>query len=173
MKSMNMNDRKGSLMIESMVAISITLISLLGVFALLSQSIALNKNASQKFVATYLAAEGIEIVRSMVDANYAASQPWNKDIGSGITPVNYEVVYNSTVSDWNNLGSNESTAFLNFDPATGIYSYGIGQPTPFVRTVAVTNVSGDEIRVVSTVNWSERGAAQSVYLEDHFLNWRP
>lgn len=173
---MNLKDREGSLMIESLVAISITLISLLGVFALLSQSIALNKNAGQKFLATYLAAEGIEVARSIVDANYTAptypnSTSWNSGVNNG----SFELSYNSDVSALalaKDLG-HLSTTPLNFISVTGVYGYDVGRPTPFVRTVEVTNVSGNEIKVVSIVNWSERGTAQSVSLEDHFFNWRP
>jgi len=165
-------------MIESLVAISITLVSLLGIFALLSQSIALNKNASQKFVAVYLAAEGIEIARSIVDANYTASTyPSSTSWNSGINNGSFELGYDSDVSALDlskDLGGLSATP-LNIDAGSGIYGYGAGQPTPFMRTVIIStpNASDHEIKVVSLVQWPERGALQSVSLEDHFFNWRP
>ena len=46
------------MLIESVVAISLVVIGLLGILTLLSNSIAFNRNAANKLTATYLAAEG-------------------------------------------------------------------------------------------------------------------
>src|SRR3990167_7505221 len=86
----------GNLMIESIVAISVTVIGFLGVVGLLSRSISVNKDAGQKFVSTYLSAEGIEVVKSLIDKNYVRQSegetiPWNGGIRTG----NYEVSYDS------------------------------------------------------------------------------
>ena len=48
---------RGSILIESIVGISVSVIAMAGIFGLLSRSIAINKNLGQKLTATYLAAE--------------------------------------------------------------------------------------------------------------------
>src|ERR1051325_3403499 len=67
----NWQNEDGSLIIESLIALSIALIGLVGVLAFLSQSIKVNTQVEQRFVATYLAAEGLEIVKSLIDLDYS------------------------------------------------------------------------------------------------------
>ena len=67
---LRIKDRKGNLLIESIVAISVIVISFLGILSLLSRSLGINKDVSYKFIATYLAAEGIEITKSLIDKSF-------------------------------------------------------------------------------------------------------
>ena len=66
-------NRKGQTIIELIVAISIVVVSLLGIFALISRSLAINRLTSEQYAASYLAAEGIELVRNMFDHSFIAT----------------------------------------------------------------------------------------------------
>jgi len=159
--------RRGSVLIESIVGISIAIIGMTGIFALLSRSLAINRDITQKLVATYLSSEGIEIVKSLIDTNVVRGGPWNKGVSSG----NYEdVPYNATTLPAPIVG--QATKKISFENASGIYSYNSGSPTPFKRTIKISELSADEIKVVSDVEWDERNIIQKISLEDHFFNWR-
>ncbi|MEK7086755.1 MAG: hypothetical protein AAB935_00665 [Patescibacteria group bacterium] len=152
---------EGSILIESIVAINVTLVGLLGVLSLLSNSLALNRDVGEKFIATYLAAEGIEIVRNLTDANFVQGNSWNAGINDGEHAVSYD--------SESLLPSSEN--YLSFKD--GLYGYdAAGAPTIFKRSVGIENVSAQEITVVSTVFWSTKRGVQEVKLEDHFFNWR-
>lgn len=155
--------KKGQLLIESGIAISILVIGLLGIFGLLSRSLGLNNIISSQYIASNLASEGIEVVKNLIDANIIQYRPWNQNISTG----SYEVIYNSPA-----LESNQDR-FLRFDSSDNIYNYQSGQPTFFKRVIEIENIGSDEIRVNSKVNWQIRGGSYSVNLEDHFFNWRP
>jgi len=157
---------RGSILIESIVGISVSVIAMAGIFGLLSRSIAINKNLGQKLTATYLAAEGIEIVKSIIDANAANGRIWNEDVSAG----NYEVVYDTALLP--SAISGESDNPLLFDDSSGLYQYDSGTETQFLRTAKISDISSDEIEVVSEVVWTERGISKIVSLEDHFFNWR-
>jgi len=167
--------RKGSLLVESIVGISIAVVGLLGILGLLSRSLAINKDIGQKFIATYLAAEGIEVVKSLIDKDYADGNAWNNTVkgGGGGGVGSYEVSYDSTVL--NAVSGNP----LLFDSTNGTYSYAGGNPTLFTRTVDILEIDNngdggtDEIKVNSIVQWSARGVTQEINLEDHFFDWRP
>lgn len=162
-----MRGKEGSLLIESIVSINIALIGLLGVLGLLSSSLTLNRDAGQKIIATYLAAEGIEVVKNMIDLNYVdGTVAWNEGINSG----SYEVSYDSN-SLGNDLSGN-STIPLKYDSATWLYSYGDGEPTSFRRTVRIDNSRAEEIIVNSFVEWQSKMGLQTINLEDHFFDWR-
>lgn len=161
----------GQILVESIVGISVALMGLLGVLTLLTRSYAYTQSAGQRFVATYLAAEGIEVVRSMVDKNYVDNQPWNR----GISPeVPYAVNFDSQ-----NLTPVSGTADpLLYDPATGIYRsdiYGTSEgATPFHRIVEISypEENLNEMIVISRVSWTTKGENNEVVLEDHFFDWR-
>jgi len=155
---------KGQLLIESMIGISIAVVGLLGILGLLSRSTSLNRVVSNQFIGNYLAGEGIEIEKNLIDANIIQYKPWNE----GFQTASFEADYLSL-----NLAPNQNRPLL-FDAANNIYSYQSGTPTSFTRTINIELIGSEEIKVNSIVKWTTRGGGQfEVNLEDHFLNWRP
>lgn len=160
--------RRGSLMVESIVALSVAVVGLLGVFGLLTQSLAVSKDVGEKFVAVYLASEGIELVKSLIDKNYTDGLAWNDGLATG----NYEVSFNSLTL------APVSGAPLSFSPESGIYDYAGTESTSFVRLIIISEIDRtgdgrtDEIKVVSRLTWPSRGLTQEIELEDHFFDWR-
>lgn len=167
---LRIKDRKGNLLIESIVAISVIIISFLGILSLLSRSLGLNKDVSHKFVATYLAVEGVEIVKSLIDKNFTDGLAWNDCCSDG----SWEVVYDSTILIPASVPPNP----LLFDKTDGSYNYVTGNPSSFTRVVEISELDRngddrtDEIKVNSKVSWSRRGSVQEINLEDHFFDWK-
>lgn len=159
--------QSGQVLIESVVSISLVTVGLLGILTLLSNSIAFNRNVTNKFVATYLAAEGIEVIKNIEDTNFThrdRGDLWNLHLNDGT----YEIAYDSA----GDLTAATSRPLL-FDSSTGVYNYDpSGQPTIFTRTVQITNRPPYELIVTSTVQWVDKGKPEQVELEDHFFNWR-
>lgn len=170
-------------MIESMVAITIGVVGLLGVLALLTQAVGANRSISDEFVATYLAAEGVEIVKNLIDKNYASNVGWNR----GITKGAYELDYISDFNPGGQLAQHQisrdptvrSTRPLRRNGTTGFYSYDPDDSlTAFRRTVQIREDpselgSGVELGIVSVVEWQKRGGGTGeVLVEDHFFDWR-
>ncbi len=178
MKSLNFlifksdNNKDGYLLVELIVAISLLTVGFLGFLGLISRSISLNSVISDQFVANYLASEGIEVVKNLIDANVIQKRPWNDGFGNEKC---YEVDYktmNISEATETNCPSN-SVNSIRFDSSTGVYSYAVGNPVKFYRTVHITPVSNDEIKVNSVVKWVGRGSIKNeINLEDHFFNWR-
>lgn len=158
------HSKGGQLLIESMIGISIVTVGLLGILGLLSRSTSLNRVVSNQFIGNYLAAEGIEIVKNIIDANIIQHKPWNE----GFQTASFEADYSSL-----GLAPNQNLPIL-FDSASNFYGYQNGTPTSFTRTINIELVGSEEIKVNSVVRWTTRGGGQfEVNLEDHFLNWRP
>ena len=159
-------------MVELMVAASLITIGLLGIFSLIISSTRMNKDVVHRFEATYLAAEGIEIMKHIIDTDVAIPDTafFNSTLNSG----NYEVQYNTDKdNELTELGYASSTRALWLDrEVTGLYSYReAGVETPYVRTVRVEN-EGDKITVQSIVEWSVGGEKNIANLEEVFRNWR-
>ncbi len=159
-----LDTRKGQTIVEAIVAISVLIAGFLGIFTLLASSLRANRIIADNVLATYLAAEGIEVVKNILDHNAIAGASWS----SGFSTGDFEV-------DWSSIAlSAYAGRSLYFNPITNLYGYEeSGAPTPFQRRVRITLVDSDEIAVNSVVSWTSGLAKSSVNLEDHFLNFRP
>ncbi|MBI3088832.1 MAG: prepilin-type N-terminal cleavage/methylation domain-containing protein [Candidatus Colwellbacteria bacterium] len=161
-----MRDSRGQTLVELMIAMSVMSVGLLSVFAVLSQSLGLNRVVAEQYIASNLAAEGIEVVKNIIDTNVAQDRPsWNEGVGPGT----YEVQYDSpTLTQVSGEGR-----VLTFDPDTGLYAYDKRTSTNFRRVITINSINSNEIQVKSTVTWSSRGGKTfEVVLEDRFFNWR-
>jgi len=154
---------KGYLLVESIIGISIAIVGIMGILGLLSRSTSLNRVISSQFIGNYLAAEGVEITKNLIDANIIQKRPWNQGFING----SFEVDYLSL-----NLEPDQSRLIL-FDSSNNLYSYQSGTPTLFTRTINIEPIGSEEIKINSIVKWRSRGGGQfEANLEDHFLNWR-
>src|SRR3989344_9094302 len=118
MQEKSQQSKKGQLIIEATVSTSIMVVGLLGIFVLVARSLNMYHTAAQEYVATNLAAEGIEVAKNILDANLINDRAWNYDFG--VTEAKYYVQYNSETLD-DSVGSADK--YLLYDPATGLYSY--------------------------------------------------
>ncbi len=161
-------------MIESAVAVSIGLVGLLGFLYLLTQSIGIARDAGTKLTATYLAAEGVEAVKGIVDMNHVADRAWNTGLDDD---TGYGIQYDSTalLGGITHAGTDYGSVPLKYDSTSGLYGYDSGTGTPYQRSITIANLRGsEELRVVSTVTWAMRGGGtDSVSVEEHFFDWRP
>ncbi|HVN26367.1 MAG TPA: hypothetical protein VMT99_01810 [Candidatus Paceibacterota bacterium] len=163
--------RSGQSLLEMMVALAMISTAFMGIAALLSRSIYLNRVATDETTASYLAAEGIEIMKNIVDFDMygTGGTAWGTDTPVGLSSP----IYNTTTT----VGLGVHNDALYFDSSAGtatshLYQYSAGTRTPFVRKVTVTWPSATEIDVSSTVTWTVGpGASQSVVDEDHFYDW--
>ncbi|MFA6495160.1 MAG: hypothetical protein WC246_02430 [Candidatus Paceibacterota bacterium] len=137
-------NRSGQVLVETMVALSVATIGILGTMSVLAQSMATAKFVGDQYVASYLAAEGIEDAKFTIDSNvlncsgFSAPVPTDESLG------------------WD---------------GSGYVSGGTGS-TIFTRTVRSNSV-GSRIEVTSVVSWPVRGGGNSsVTLVDYFYNWR-
>lgn len=165
-------NRKGQMLIELMVALGVLTVGFLGMVSLLSKAIALNRTISENYQATYLATEGVEVVKNLLDANLLQSKGWNVGFG---TDKNYEVQYDSSWASGQEpleVLNNNDLRRLKMD-SDGFFNYSDGVNTPFTRKVTIRFFGSYEIQVNSVVSWTSRGGGQfETNIEDHFYNWR-
>lgn len=156
-------DRQGIVLMESLIAITIAVVGLLGMFTLLSRSLSLTRVISDRYVAANLGQEGVEIVKNIIDTNILQTKPWNQGLATGF----YEVEHDSGLQP-------DTSRNLYFNPTTGFYSYDrVGKETQFKRQIRVERIGADEIKVEAIMKWISRGGATfEETFEDHFLNWQ-
>jgi Tfp pilus assembly protein PilV len=180
------HSRRGQTLVEALVALSILTTGFVGIVVLLTKSFQLNRTTSNDTQATYLAAEGIEIAKSIVDYDVYSGLPTNNywQCSFGLNPgqsAHYELEYYTTVSGCTPLTSvlaaKAQSDHLYFNASTTLYSYDNFSPaveTDFTRDVRVSVPlnSPNELDVQSTVTWTDGGSSDTITLEDHFYNYQ-
>ncbi|HOK20877.1 MAG TPA: prepilin-type N-terminal cleavage/methylation domain-containing protein [Candidatus Paceibacterota bacterium] len=170
MKNQRAKNNKGFSLVEVMVSIGVILVGFTGALTLINRSIAFHDLAYSRLTASYLAQEGIEIVRNLRDENIIKNQEWNYGLKSGT----YQVQYNSS-----SLSAYTGENLL-LDSVSGVYTYDANEntrETRYNRRIEIQVISpdsldsSDEIRVISIVRWSNRGGDFEIRVEDHLFNW--
>jgi len=173
--------KKGFTLIEVMLAISILTIAVGGSFVLIQQTLISVSLSQSELVASYLAQEGIEIIRNVRDNNWleqraVPSTSWDDGLTFCQPPNCCEGDYKTDVPpslssltsffncDYNNL------RYLNIDE-NGFYGYSGITPAKFKRKINVTKVDNNTLEVSVEVQWQERGRTHSIKAQDYLYNW--
>jgi type II secretory pathway pseudopilin PulG len=179
----NIHSRRGQTLVEALVALSILTTGFVGIVALLTKSFQLNRTTSNDTQATYLAAEGIEITKSLIDHDVytglsVGSDDWDQcfDLNPAGGVGYFKLAYDTTTCP--PPAYSGPTDYLSdplyFDPSSTLYSYNPTSfnavKTDFTRMVKITD-NGNEFDVQSIVTWADGGLSNTVTLEDHFYDY--
>ncbi len=164
--------RSGQSLLEMIIALAMLTVAFLGIGSLLSRSFFLNRVATNETIGSYLAAEGIEVTKNIIDNEvYGGQNGWGTCCFQGHT-------YSVTFGDTGPTLSPENGNTLKFDPnmndPTAGYQYKVGNATPFTRKIVITVSNKSEIDVQSIVTWSTGPiTSETIVDEDHFYDWHP
>lgn len=156
---------KGFTLLETMIAVAVITVAMVAVTQLSQRALLYNRIASSKHTASYLAQEGLEIVRNIRDTNWLEQRdnpqvPWDEGLGAG----DWEADFNDA----------SLTAYqgrlLKVD--SGFYNYDTGQDTKFQRKITLQKPGADTLQVSVQVIWQESGAPYSASLQGLLYNWR-
>ncbi len=183
------SDNKGFTLVEALVAISIFTVSVLGLLVVLSQGVTNANYAKQKMTASYLAQEGVEYIRNMRDTYMlydagGSSSGWNNfkvKLTSGGCVSNNGCYFD----DQNlNYSSHSQTMIaipvsnctfacpgLLYNEATGKYGYTGSVASGFVRQIKMTQINSDEVKIFSTVSWTQGSGNFSITLSENMFKW--
>lgn len=137
----------GFTLVETLVAISIFSLSILGLLTVLSQGIADTGYAKKKMMAAYLAQEGIEYMRNKRD-----------------TYVLYDLA--GTQNGWNTFKSVPLDSITPPAPADSSFTRTIQR-----NTVPVLNPGSDEVKITATVSWAQGSGNYSITFSENLFNW--
>jgi len=191
-KSIKQNN-KGFTLIETLVAVSIFSVSLIGILSVLGSGIADTNYAKRKMTATYLAQEGIEYIRNVRDTYvlYATSltKGWGEEDEEG--------TFINKIKKCNLNGNNEGCGINNSVPMTqgnfifkctsnekcnlsenngNYYSNGNNSSTDpdsgFIRRIWMEEtVPGAEAKIFSKVEWKQGPIDHDITFSESLFNW--
>lgn len=154
------NNKAGFTLIEVFVAISILSIGLVGAFGVLPVMIRNQSMNADSFLASQIAGEGMEIVRSIRDSNWLSENDWK--IGLMACSGGCELDYND------NALVVYQNRFLKLDN-NGFYNYETGKDSKFKRKITILQV-GEVLNTKVEVFWNGNGSP--FLIEENFYDWR-
>lgn len=158
----------GFTLIETLVAISVLLVSLAGPLSIAAQSLQSAYYARDQITAFYLAQEAIEYVRAVRDQNVLEGNAW-------LTGIENCVGASCTI-DFPNfshaLCSGVCTPIL-IGESSGLFNHVAGSPSIYTRSFSLESVPGtaDEMVIVVRVSWQTGVFPRSFELREHIFNW--
>lgn len=159
-------DYKGFTLIEVLAATLVILLGAGALLALLTQTTSFETEPASQLIASYLAHEGIEIVRNIRDTNFLIIHKSRRgNWTDGLTGCSA-----GCEADYNDSALTPYTGqFLKIDE--GFYTYDAGTSTIFTRKIIVTPQGPDVLDVESQVSWIERGRTHQVKSATKLYNW--
>ena len=182
------NDKhRGFTLIELLITITVVTIGITGAFIAIQQGISAIGYANSRFVAAFLAQEGVEIIKSIRDTNLleynyiSTSTPWNEGLSPSPSPAaDFEIEYVNPHSLDPILTEPGCSPVCDFDGLRflkktkhGFYNYSsLGEDTQFKRRIHIEEVAVDHLKVDITVYWKKRGGGNhELTLRQHLYDW--
>lgn len=186
----------GSILVETLVAVALVMLAVPAALTVASKSISLASYSKQQVIATYLAQEGLEIIRNRRDENMIkilagdTSVTWTSGfygppggicgpgagvrcrVDYGVSPRTDPLIQRCTGSCPLVLCKNTSDG--TYAHPTGATCTAPWMTTPFSRYVQVSNIPGgnlDERRVTSVVTYTIYGVTKSISLSEGLTKW--
>ena len=159
-------------LIEVMAAVSVVAIGLVGILSLVSQNVRVQYTYKNTLVASQLAQEGLELVRSVRDKNWLTGEEYYQGIaipdGTSTSTIYFDGtdIATSSVND-----IDDSQANLKID--NGYYVHGTGSSTIFNRIVVTVNDSAASSTITKArVQWLQGEKKYNYVAETVLYDWR-
>ncbi|QQR64532.1 prepilin-type N-terminal cleavage/methylation domain-containing protein [Candidatus Kaiserbacteria bacterium] len=176
----NVSYTKGFTLVETLVAISILVVVIVGPMTIAQKGVQNAYFANNQVTAVFLAQEAIEGIRELRDeAALKAYQNGTLDTDTWLTLLNCNGPYGCKF-----LRENTSNPYIKCDvlddcklfvDSNGVYSHTTGSPSLFTRTVTIGTAVGGGVPVEVSVTWKSKNINREVKLQtwiyDHYQRY--
>ncbi len=154
---------QGFTLIEVFVSLTIMTVGILGLFTLVQQTTSALPISGQRLVASYLAQEGVEIVRNLRDTNRLKQINWSAGLTSCGTGCEADYTSQSLPAFTGRYLKNDGS----------FYNYSGTTPTPYQRKITITITPGESniLMVNVEIFWSEKGRSHALSVREDLYNW--
>jgi len=178
-KIQNTRYKRAFTLVEALVALSILIVGIISGFILVTKALYDVTIIQDRLTASFLAQEGLELVRQIRDTNYLKTlgdtpTAWDNNLKTDGDYLISANVQTGTVILPLPVWQEDKSLF--YHPSSGLYNYddsGDALPTVFKRKINIYHVSPDEIRVQAIMDWQSKNIqfTSGIIAEDHLFNW--
>jgi prepilin-type N-terminal cleavage/methylation domain-containing protein len=160
----------GFTLVETLVALSIFTVSILGLMSVLASGISNTTYAKQKITASYLVQEGIEYIRNMRDKEVLFGGSFNsfKTALSSCRNENNACSFNPVFPHTVGLCSDCKLYLTN-----GSYTSTGTNYSGFTRRIwrELVGSGQDEVKIFSRVEWTQGSGTPNITFSENLKNW--
>ncbi|OWK26696.1 MAG: hypothetical protein US76_02650 [Parcubacteria group bacterium GW2011_GWA2_38_13b] len=158
---------KGFTLLETIISVAILAAMVVGSLTLISKSMQSVSMSQNRLVASYLAQEGMEIVRNVRDnnwknVNYPSLTNWDENLPDC---ENCEMDYTT------NVLADGGDPFLRLD-LSNFYNYSSGVDTIFKRRISLETISDRQKQVIVEIIWQYKGSDHNLAVTAFLYNWQ-
>jgi prepilin-type N-terminal cleavage/methylation domain-containing protein len=165
--------KRGFTLVETLVAITILVIAVVGPLYAVHRSLVASYTARDSLTAVALAQEGLEFIRSKRDSTYLDPNQSNWLNGLSQCQAAAGCMIDPSASGASQMQPfATSSAALRLNASSYRYNLSSGTVTRFTRKITITTVSSTEVEVKSTVSWMTLKVPYSVTVSEHLYNWQ-
>lgn len=176
----NTKKRNGFTLIETLLAVTVLVMSITGPLTIASKSLNSAVFAKSEVTAFYLAQEAIEYARNVRDTNAllartsadpTSPQYWLSGLASCIGASCTVEAANTTPSQAITPCSGTCAPLLYHAP-TGFYGYQNGSPSQFTRSFSLEKINDNEYAVTASISWSSTLFGNQFVVRENILKWQ-
>ncbi len=171
-KFSNVKAIDGFTLVETLIAISVLLISIAGPLTVASRSLVASRYSRDQIVAFYLSQEAVELIRNKRDNNAISGSMWTTDLSSCFSSNGCKV--DATDGSFS-ICTSGGCPVLNKHKTTGFYSYSNGSnwdPSIFTRTINIEQINPDEIKISVDISWNTGAITKNFTIDENLFNWQ-
>ncbi len=167
---------RGFTLIETLVAISVLLLSLAGPLSIAAAALKSANYARDEVTAYYLAQEGIEYVRAIRDQNYLSGNTGSLWL-NGINGVAGDSCINTNctvdIPSFTHEACGGACLPLKISESGNLYNTTAGDSSIYTRSLTMTRIDDldEEAIVTVTMTWSSHNLSRSFQISEHIFNW--
>ena len=179
--------QRGFTIVETLVALAIFSSSIVFLIVVATGGSSNTGLAKNRLITTYLAEEGVEVVRNMRDTRVLADSTgggWTTfmteidactgSLGCNIDPTTQDVCTcsGSTCT----IPYTETSGYYGYSQGSACTSPGGSQSSLFTRVINITPIvstDAEDVLVTSTITWNQGTAVQRISYQTVLMNWQP
>ena len=169
-KTYNLKPNTGFTLIETLVAISILLLSISAPLTIASRGLASSYFARDQITAFYLAQDAVEYVRNTRDNNFLSGANWL----NGLPDTDGALFTVDTTDGVMALCPGGVCATLDYNNSTGFYSHDdpSGSASIFTRSVSIQTINANEVIISVSISWSAGTFSRTFSIKENILSWQ-
>jgi len=171
-KDYELKTNLGFTLVETLIAISILLVSIAGPLTVASKGLMASRYSRDQIVAFYLAQEATELIRNKRDNNAITGNSWTDGLASCFNPNG--CIVDAADGNFSSCTADGCTE-LNKHNTTGFYSYSSGsnwEASTFTRTINIEEINQDEIRISVNIAWQTGVLNNNFVINENLFDWQ-